>query len=65
MQAQGLGDRQALLNNARRVIRFELAGELASGLNALLHATQLASHLANHATIMRGMGMALSAGEVF
>ncbi len=61
IQAQGLGDRQALLNNARRVIRFELTGDLTVGLNALLHAAQLASQ----AAIMREMGMTLSSGEVF
>ena len=61
IQAQGLGDRQALLNNARRVIRFELTGELKAGLDTLLHAVQLATQ----AAIMRDMGMTLSSGEVF
>jgi transaldolase/glucose-6-phosphate isomerase len=39
-QAQALGDRQALLENGRKVIRFHLAGDVQVGLARLLYALE-------------------------
>ena len=39
-QAQALGDRQALLENGRKVIRFHLSGDVQVGLARLLYALE-------------------------